>query len=137
MQINPCYHCIPVSVEILHRTEFHRCSHIRLQFRIIMAAVRSRCGRYIFALWFLFMAALCNRGAIIFLACDFYLSFFLFFPRLISAATDRMSSWHHRTTLTGYIFATKAHIDNRKKLVKQQYLLYMSPQYGELRPTSG
>jgi len=24
-----------------------------------------------------------------------------------------------------------------KKLVKQQYVLYMSPQYGELRPTSG
>jgi len=24
-----------------------------------------------------------------------------------------------------------------KKLVKQQYLLHMSPQYGELRPTSG
>jgi len=24
-----------------------------------------------------------------------------------------------------------------KELVKQQYLLYMSPQYGELRPTSG
>jgi len=23
--------------------------------------------------------------------------------------------WHHRTTLSGYIFATKAHIDNRKK----------------------
>ena len=35
-----------------------------------------------------------------------------------------------------YIFATKACIDNRKKLVKQQYLLYTSPQYGELRPTS-
>jgi len=32
------------------------------------------------------------------------------------------SSGHHRTTLSGYIFATKAHIDNRKKLVKQQYL---------------
>jgi len=32
---------------------------------------------------------------------------------------------HHRTTLSGYIFATKAHIDNRKKLVKQQYLLQM------------
>jgi len=28
-------------------------------------------------------------------------------------------SGHHRTTLLGYIFATKAHIDNRKKLVKQ------------------
>ena len=43
-------------------------------------------------------------------------------------------SAHHRTTLSGYIFATKAHIDNRKKLVKQQYLFL---QYGELRPTSG
>ena len=44
----------------------------------------------------------------------------------------------HRTTVSGYIFATKARIDNRKiKLVKQQYLLHMSSQYGELRPTSG
>ena len=31
-------------------------------------------------------------------------------------------SAHHRTTLSGYIFATKALIDNRKKIVKQQYL---------------
>ena len=46
-------------------------------------------------------------------------------------------SRHHCTTLLGYIFATKACIDNRKKLVKQQYLLHMSPQYGELRLTSG
>jgi len=46
-------------------------------------------------------------------------------------------SGHHRTTSTGYIFATKAHIDNRKKIVKQQYLLHMSLQYGELRPSSG
>jgi len=42
-------------------------------------------------------------------------------------------SRHHRTTLSGYIFATKACIDNRKQL----YLLHMSLQYGELRPTSG
>jgi len=34
--------------------------------------------------------------------------------------------WHHRTTLLGYIFGTKACIDNGKKLVKQQYLLHMS-----------
>jgi len=45
----------------------------------------------------IFMAALCNRGAIIFLPCSFflsisYLSVFLFFPRLISAATDWMST---------------------------------------------
>jgi len=46
-------------------------------------------------------------------------------------------SGHHHTTLSGWIFATKARINNRKKkLVKQQYLLHMSPQYGELRPTS-
>jgi len=45
-------------------------------------------------------------------------------------------SGHHRTTLSGYIFATKARIYNRKN-VKQQYLLHMSSQYGELQPTSG
>ena len=50
---------------------------------------------------------------------------------------QKSPSGHHRTTLSGYIFATKAHIDNRKKLVKQQYVLHMSPQYGELWPTSG
>ena len=51
---------------------------------------------------------------------------------------QKSPSGHHRTTLSGYIFATKAHIDNwKKKLVKQQYVLHMSPQYGELRPTSG
>jgi len=45
---------------------------------------------------------------------------------------------HHRTTSSGYIFATKAYINNRKKkLVKQQYLLQMSLQYGELWPTNG
>jgi len=46
-------------------------------------------------------------------------------------------SGRHRTTLLGYVFATKAHIDNREKLVKQQYLPHVSLQYGELRPTSG
>jgi len=32
--------------------------------------------------------------------------------------------------LSDYVFATKARIDNRKKIVKQQYVLHMSPQYG-------
>jgi len=48
---------------------------------------------------------------------------------------------HRRTSLSGYIFATKVRTDNRKKLAKQEYLLHMSPrsprQYGELRLTSG
>ena len=39
--------------------------------------------------------------------------------------------------VVGYIFATKACIDNRKKFVKHQYLLHMSAQYGELPPTNG
>jgi len=43
---------------------------------------------------------------------------------------------HHQTTLSGYIFATKARIDNWEKLVKPQYVPHMSSQYGELRPTS-
>jgi len=46
-------------------------------------------------------------------------------------------SGHHRTNLSDYVLATKACIDDRKKLVKQQYLSHVSPQYGELRPTSG
>jgi len=39
---------------------------------------------------------------------------------------QKSPSGHHRTNLSGYIFPTKAHIDNRKKLVKQQYLLHTS-----------
>jgi len=48
----------------------------------------------------------------------------------------KLPSGCHRTTLLGYIFATKARIDNGKKLVKQQYLLHMFSQYGELWSTS-
>jgi len=51
---------------------------------------------------------------------------------------QKSPSKHHRTTLSGYIFATKARIDNReKKLGKQQYLLHVLTQYGDLRPTNG
>jgi len=46
-------------------------------------------------------------------------------------------SGHHRTNLSRYIFATKAHIDNREKSVKQQCLPDLSSQYCELQPTSG
>ena len=62
---------------------------------VIMVAVCNRADHYIFILFLL-------------LSSSFFL---LFFHRLISAV--------------GHIFATKACIDNRKKLVKQQYLLYM------------
>jgi len=38
---------------------------------------------------------------------------------LLAENTGRKKSpfWHHRTTLTGYIFGTKACIDNRKNLL--------------------
>ena len=46
--------------------------------------------------------------------------------------TQKSPFWHHCTTLSGYIFRTKAFIDNGKN-----FLNSMSWQYGELRPTNG
>ena len=76
--------------------------------------------------------------AIIFLPYGFFF-FFLsssFFLLLFSSNVLRTARWkcrtqkspsgHHRTNLSSCIFATKACINNRQKLVKQQYLLYMS-----------
>ena len=62
----------------------------------------------------------------IFLPCDFFLLLF-FLPNLSRRRVDVTyhMSGHRRTTLSGYIFATKARIDNRKKPVKQQYLLHI------------
>jgi len=52
-----------------------------------------------------------------------------------NAGRKKSPSAHHRTTLSGCIFTTKARIDNRKKkLVKQQYLPHVSSQYCELGP---
>jgi len=44
---------------------------------------------------------------------------------------------HHRTTLSGYIFASKARIDNRKNVLSSNMSSRCPPQYCELRPTSG
>jgi len=52
--------------------------------------------------------------------------------------SPKIAIWGPAHSLSDYIFATKAYIDNqKKKLVKQQYLLHMTLQYGELRLTSG
>jgi len=48
---------------------------------------------------------------------------------------QKSPSGHHSTTLSGYIFASKVRIDNRKNLVKHQYLPHIFSQYGELRPS--
>ena len=52
--------------------------------------------------------------------------------------TKNLLSGQHHTALSGCIFATKAGIDYRKKnLIKQQYLLQMSSQYGKLWHSNG
>ena len=51
--------------------------------------------------------------------------------------TQKSPSGHHPTTLSGYIFQLRHVSTIGKKLVKQQYPLHMSQQYGEFRPTSG
>jgi len=50
---------------------------------------------------------------------------------------QKFAIWAPSTILSGCIFATKALSTIGKKLVKQQYLLHMSSQHGELRPTNG
>jgi len=112
-----------------------------------MAALYSRCGHYIFALWFL-------------------LSFFFSSPNLSSGRVDVYRTSTHGVALVrienaGLKFAACGslkiqdakitiaqlrqaessqlmHVSTiRKILVKQQYLIHMSSQYGELEPTSG
>jgi len=53
----------------------------------------------------------------------------------IQQIAKNSKSGHHRTNLSGYIFATKACIDNRKNLLNSN----TSPTcpHGELRPTNG
>ena len=122
-----------------------------------MAAQWNRAGHYVFVLWFLlsiyliFFLAYSQPSQIGCLPCFHTwcgLSANLgcrsetYCTRLAGKyKTQKIArnspSGHHRTTLSGYIFATKACIDNRKELVKQQYLPHMSLQYGELRSTSG
>jgi len=45
---------------------------------------------------------------------------------------NNLPSGHHRTTLSGYVFATKACVDNRKKLLNSTISPTRFSQYGEL-----
>jgi len=47
---------------------------------------------------------------------------------------QKSPSGHYRTSLSGYIFATEARIDNRKNLLSSNMSSTFPPQYGELRP---
>ena len=123
-----------------------------------MVALWNRADHYIFALWFLLpiffffcspnlsrrRLGVCHtstHGVALVRISDAGLKNVLHTARCkyrTQKSRQKSPSAHRRTNWSGYIFATKARIDNRnKKLVKQQYVLQMSLQYGELRPTSG
>jgi len=55
-----------------------------------------------------------------------------------NAGRKKSPSGHHHTTLSGYIFTTKAHIDNRKKNLLSSNISSTCPHnMVNLRPTSG
>ena len=121
---------------------------------IIMAALRSRCGHYIFALWFLllllFFLALSQRPQI---GClpYFHTWFGLYSANLeyrsemcctrLAANTGRKNDAknRHLRTITQFcrtVFSQVRHVSTiGKKLVKQQYLSNMFSQCGKLRLT--
>ena len=117
-----------------------------------MAALRSRCGHYILPCGFFFSPNLSRRrldvchtsthGVALVRIKDAGLKRAAGGSLKIQDANlaKKSPSRHHRTTLSGYIFAINApriYRQSEKKLVKPQYLLHMFPQYGELQPTSG
>jgi len=125
--------------------------------QIIMAALRSRCRHYIFILWFLLS---------IFLSFFFFSSpnlsgrrFYVYYTwyglsanlecrsetccsRLAeNTVHKKVAENHHLGTIAQLCRAISSQLRHvstiGKKLVEQQYLLHMSPQYGELQPTTG
>ena len=121
---------------------------------LFMVALWNRADHYIFALWCLlsffsspnlsrrrldgchtFTHGVCGLSAN--LRCRYETCCTWLAGNTGPKSRQKSTSGHHRATLSGYTFTTKAYIDNRKKIVKRQYVLQMFPQYGELRPTSG
>jgi len=104
-----------------------------------MVALWNRADRYIFILWFLLFSSSFFFFRRLISAVGDWMSAIL--PHMVRVALVRISdaglkraargslemqdakidkkspSAHHRTTLSGYIFATKARIDNQKKLL--------------------
>ena len=147
----------PWSILFLHTLTF-LIPNLKRKFNLIMAALCNRAGHYIFVLWILsssffllsffprLISAVADCMFTILLNMVWQCEFRMQVWNALHAArwkcrtqkiAQNLSSGHHRTTLSGYIFTTKAYIYKRKKLVKQQCLPHMSSQYDELWPTSG
>jgi len=107
---------------------------------VFMATLHSRCGHYIFVLflllllfprlisavtdWIPYFHTWCGLSANVECRCVKCAAHGLLEmqDQIIAKSSPFV---HHRTTLLSYIFQTKACIDSRKKLVKQQYLPHM------------
>ena len=95
---------------------------------LIMATLCSRCRHYIFILWFLLSSFFLSSPNLRHRGFDVYHTWCGLSANLecrsemrsarLAANTGRKKSpsRHHRTTLSGHIFAPKACIDNRKKI---------------------
>ena len=147
------YYCAQLSYATRHRTVtifFLLFSRLSSERRWLWPP--NRAGHYILPLWFLlllffrFLLAYSQRSQI---GCLPYFHTWCGLSANLECRSEicctrlaentgrkNSPSAHHGTTLSVYIFTTKAYIDNRKH-VKQQYLLHMSSQYGEIRPTNG
>ena len=116
-----------------------------------MAALRSRCGHYIFVPFLLLGFSSPNLSG---RTLDVYhtsthgvalvrISNACLKPAACGSLKYRTQKWRKNrqlgtiAQLCRAIFATQARINNRKKLIKQQYLLHRYLQYGKLRHTSG
>ena len=113
-----------------------------LSISIFMAALRNRAGHYIFALWFLLSSSsvffsffaspnLSRRRLDVCHTSTHDVALVRIYDAGLKCAArgslkiqdaksrQKLPIGHHRTTLSGYMFATKACIDNqKKKLVK-------------------
>ena len=120
-----------------------------------MTALCNTAGHYIFALWFLsfflllssFFLALSQRSEI---GCLPYFHTWCGLSANLECRSDmccmrltentgckKIAIWAPSHKFVG-LYLCNWHVSTiGKKLVKQQYLLHMSPQYGQLRPTSG
>jgi len=124
-----------------------------------MAALCSRCGRYVFALWFflsffllLFFSSPNLSGGRV----DVYHTFYTWCGLSANLECRSEMCWkrlagntgrkndaknRHSGTIAQRCRAESSQLRHvstiGKKLVKQQYVVHMSLQYGELRPTSG
>jgi len=110
--------------------------------KLFMATLSNRASYYIFVLWFLLSSSASSSFSSPILRRQIGSWIFTILPHTVwPYCKFRMQVWnvlhaarckyntqknaknspsaHHRIILSGCIFATKAHIDNRKKIVKQ------------------